>query len=211
MADFIGQIYTQDPALLLLGLALSYLLGSVPTGKVLAKLMNLGDLRKIGSGSIGTTNVLRTGNKCAAALTLLLDAGKGAAAVLAVPLLLGEAEPQISFLFLIGLIAMFGHNYPVWLKFKGGKGVATAIGILLAATPMTAAIAIAVWLSSAFATRISSLSALLAALSAPISAYLFYNQDAGIMAGVMAVFVWLRHHENIKRLLAGTESKIGQK
>jgi glycerol-3-phosphate acyltransferase PlsY len=184
-----------------------YLLGSIPFGIVLTRLFGHGDLRKIGSGNIGATNVLRTGRKDLAAATLLLDAGKGAIAVLVAGWLYG---PDIALMAAYGSI--LGHLFPVWLRFRGGKGVATTLGVHLAiAWPMGLACC-AVWLATAAATRYSSLAALIAMASAPAWAwYLVHDLQLAQFAAIVAVIVWLKHHENIRRLLKGEESKIGQK
>ena len=184
-----------------------YLLGSIPFGIVLTRLFGHGDLRKIGSGNIGATNVLRTGRKDLAAATLLLDAGKGAIAVLIAGALYG---PDIALMAAYGSI--LGHLFPVWLKFRGGKGVATTLGVHIAiAWPMGLACC-AVWLATAAATRFSSLAALIAMASAPAWAwYLVHDVQLAQFAAIVAVIVWLKHHENIRRLLKGEESKIGQK
>lgn len=179
-------------------LVLGYLIGSVPFGLILSKTFGLGDIRKIGSGNIGATNVLRTGNKKLAALTLILDAAKGAFAVF-----VGSYDGAI--------FAVIGHCYPVWLKFKGGKGVATALGVFLAATPFSGLAACAMWLAVAFTTKISSLAALIALLTAPIVTYFIYGAEPAAIALLITALVWWRHRENIKRLLNGTEPKISFK
>jgi acyl phosphate:glycerol-3-phosphate acyltransferase len=186
-------------------LLLSYLLGSIPFGVVITRLMHLGDLRSIGSGNIGATNVLRTGNKGAAALTLALDAGKGAVAVLAARALL--ADPLAT--ALAGLGAFLGHLFPVWLGFRGGKGVATFLGILLALVFPVGLIACATWLATAFAFRISSLAALVAAAAAPLWLWLLGPGEYVWLGAALAVLVFVRHHANIRRLAAGTEPRIG--
>ncbi len=192
--------------LLLLAGGLSYLLGSVPFGVVMARLFGLGDLRSIGSGNIGATNVLRTGNRVAAGLTLILDAGKGAAAVLAVRALLGADAAQLA-----GLAAFLGHLYPVFLGFAGGKGVATFLGTLVALAWPVGLAACALWLVVAAVTRYSSLSALLAASGSVVVAPLMgYGALTGLLAVLAAVIIW-RHRENVARLRAGTESRIGRK
>ena len=184
-----------------------YLLGSIPFGLVLTRLAGAGDLRKIGSGSIGATNVLRTGRKGLAAATLLLDAAKGAAAVLIGVLLAPEHGMLVA-----GVAVMLGHIFPVWLGFKGGKGVATGLGVLLATAPLVAGICAVIWLAMAFALRISSLSALVTTIAAPILVWLLDGrQEQIILIAIMAVLVVAKHHANISRLLAGTEPKIGQK
>lgn len=184
-----------------------YLLGAVPFGIVIARLFGLGDLRKIGSGNIGATNVLRTGNKFAALLTLLLDSGKGAIAVG-----LTYAITQDPFAGLAaGFWAVMGHNFPVWLKFKGGKGVATTLGVLLATAWPVGLAAIAIWITTAAIFRYSSLAALLALAGAPVVAWYLDMPQHALLAGLLAALAWARHHENIRRLLNGSESKIGQK
>lgn len=193
----------------------AYLIGSVPFGLVLAYMGGYGDIRKIGSGNIGATNVLRTGNKPLAALTLMLDAGKGAAAVAGLVFLnpaLGADPLGTSELALfVGLGAILGHNFPVWLKFNGGKGVATTLGTLLAATPFAGAGACVVWLISAVAFRYSSLSALLALASAPVLAAYLHGVAACFLTLVIALVGWIRHKDNIKRLIKGQEPRIGEK
>ncbi len=185
---------------------LSYLLGSVPVGMIVARIMGLGNLRDIGSGNIGATNVLRTGNKTAAFLTLLFDAGKGGVAVLIAGAVFGATAAQIA-----GLFAFLGHLYPVWLRFKGGKGVATFLGVILALSFWAGLAACLTWLATAVITRTSSASALVASLSAPIWLGLLGMPSAIIMSIFLAILVWLRHHENIKRLINGQEPKIGKK
>ena len=184
-----------------------YLLGAVPFGIVIAHLFGLGDLRKIGSGNIGATNVLRTGNKLAALLTLLLDSGKGAIAVGLAVWITNDPYAGLA----AGLWAVMGHNFPVWLKFKGGKGVSTTLGVLLATAWPVGLGAIATWLVVAFVFRYSSLSALLALAAAPVFAWFLASPQHALLAGLLAALAWARHHENIRRLLNGTESKIGQK
>ena len=194
------------PALLAATAALSYLLGSVPFGIVMARLFGLGDLRKIGSGNIGATNVLRTGNKLAAFLTLVLDAGKGAIAVLVARAMLGEDAAQLA-----GFFAFLGHCYPVFLRFKGGKGVATFLGTLIALAWPVGLAACALWAVTAAVTRISSLSALVAAALSPVAAILLGQGVVGFLTILLAALIFARHHENIRRLLAGTEPRIGRK
>lgn len=192
--------------LLILWAVIGYLLGSIPSGVLVARALGLGDLRSIGSGSIGATNVLRTGSKGAAALTLLLDAAKGAAAVLLARWLAGEDAAQLA-----GLMAFLGHCFPVWLGFRGGKGVATCLGLLLALAWPVALLCAATWLTTAVITRISSLSALVAALSAPLWMLLLGYWHLLVLGAVLAVLVFWRHSANIERLRAGTEPKIGAK
>lgn len=197
---------TTPPALLLLTAVLAYALGSVPFGLVMARVFGLGDLRKIGSGNIGATNVLRTGNKLAAFLTLVLDAAKAAAAVLLARAAFGEDAAQLA-----GFAAFLGHCFPVWLGFKGGKGVATFLGTLLALSFPVGLAACATWLAIAFAFRWSSLAALAAAASAPEWAWLLGRSEMIALAiGLAALVIW-RHAPNIRRLLDGSEPKIGAK
>ncbi|MEM6739733.1 MAG: glycerol-3-phosphate 1-O-acyltransferase PlsY [Pseudomonadota bacterium] len=184
---------------------LAYLLGSVPFGVVASRLFGLGDLRQIGSGNIGATNVLRTGHKAAAALTLLGDAGKGAAAVLIARTLVGEDAAQLA-----GLTAFLGHLFPIFLGFAGGKGVATFLGVLLALSWPVGAAACGMWLFLAGAMRYSSLSALGAALSAPVFALMLGRDSMVILCLALATLVFVTHRHNIRRLAAGTEPKIGQ-
>ncbi len=192
--------------MLLIWAAFGYLLGSVPFGMVMARAMGLGNLREIGSGNIGATNVLRTGNKLAAALTLIFDAGKGAVAVLLARGLAGEDASQIA-----GLMAFLGHCFPVWLSFKGGKGVATFLGLLIAlAWPVGIACCLT-WLATAAVMRISSLSALVAAASSAVWMGALGYPSAIVLALALTAIVFWRHKENIARLRAGTEPKIGKK
>ena len=184
----------------------AYLLGSVPFGMVIAKVMGLGNLREIGSGNIGATNVLRTGSKKAAIATLVLDAGKGIVAVLVARTFLGEDAAQVA-----ALGAFLGHLFPIYLMFKGGKGIAVFLGIMLALNFWAGLAACATWLATAVIFRMSSLSGLISAASAPIWLYLFGMPAAVWLGVVLAVLVWIRHHENIKRLLKGQEPKIGKK
>jgi glycerol-3-phosphate acyltransferase PlsY len=183
-----------------------YLFGSVPFGLLLTRLAGLGDIRSIGSGSIGATNVLRTGRKGLAAATLLLDAGKGAVAV-GIFLYLGPPDAALW----CGLGAVVGHLFPVWLGFRGGKGVATAAGVLLMAAWPVALVAGVVWLVVAVISRISSLAALAATVAAPIAAVVLEPAGVAWLVLAIAVLVVARHHENISRLLAGTEPKIGKR
>ena len=186
---------------------LGYLLGSIPFGLVLTRLAGYGDIRNIGSGNIGATNVLRTGNKPLALATLILDSMKGAAAVW---LAFYAAD---SFIILVtGLMAVLGHMFPVWLNFKGGKGVATTIGTMLAVMPALGLMMILIWLAVALVSRISSLAALTAFALAPVlSFFVFGDARLAIFSATIAALVFWRHEENIKRLLKGTEPKIGTK
>ncbi|WP_407936299.1 glycerol-3-phosphate 1-O-acyltransferase PlsY [Litorivita pollutaquae] len=197
---------TTSIAALGLWAAFGYLLGAIPFGMVLARVMGLGNLRDIGSGNIGATNVLRTGSKKAAAATLILDGGKGAVAVLLARALAGEDAAQIA-----GLMAFIGHCFPVWLGFKGGKGVATFLGLLLALFWPAGLAACATWLATAVVTRISSLSALVAAVLAPIwMGLLGAPQGVALVMALAALILW-RHSANIARLRSGEEPKIGKK
>lgn len=183
-----------------------YLLGSVPFGLVITRLAGLGDIRKIGSGNIGATNVLRTGRKDLAAATLLLDAGKGGIAVLLVGWLSGwQAAPMA----VAGTAAFVGHCFPVWLKFRGGKGVATWLGTVLALFWPAGLAACAIWLGTAFLTRISSLSALIAAAITPLLIVFWQRPEAALACAFMSALIFYRHRANIQRLLAGEEPKIG--
>jgi len=184
----------------------SYLIGAVPFGIVITRLFGLGDLREIGSGNIGATNVLRTGNKLAAFLTLILDAGKGAGMVLLAAAIFGASDAQQ----VAGFSAFLGHIFPVWLKFNGGKGVATYLGTLLALSFMTGAAACLTWLVFAVIFRISSLAALAAAIAVPVWLQLFGLPQMTLLALALGALVWMRHAENIKRILNGTEPKIGK-
>ncbi|WP_119459530.1 glycerol-3-phosphate 1-O-acyltransferase PlsY [Rhodospirillaceae bacterium SYSU D60014] len=181
-----------------------YLLGSIPFGLLLTRAAGFGDIRSIGSGNIGATNVLRTGRKSLAAATLLLDGGKGAAAVL----LTGLWGPDMA--IMAGGGAMLGHLFPVWLRFKGGKGVATGLGILIALAWPVGLLACVTWLAAAVLFRYSSLSALLAFAAAPVYAWFLVNRQIAQVAIFLAVLVWLRHHQNIRRLVTGQEPKIGR-
>ena len=193
-------------AVLSIWAVLGYLIGSIAFGLLLARAMNLGDLRTIGSGNIGATNVLRTGNKTAAALTLLLDGAKGAVAVLLARFFAGEDAAQIA-----GLAAMIGHCYPVWLKFKGGKGVATFLGVILAlAWPAGLACCLA-WLIGALVTRISSMGAIAAASTSTVFLLVLGYGSAFFLGVLLTLLIFWRHRENIKRIRAGTEPKIGAK
>jgi glycerol-3-phosphate acyltransferase PlsY len=180
-----------------------YLIGSVPFGLILTRLAGYGDVRRIGSGSIGATNVLRTGSKKLAALTLLLDAGKGAAAVLVAFRFWG---PDMA--LAAGFGAMLGHLFPVWLAFRGGKGVATGVGILLALDWRLALMAFGCWLVVAVATRFSSLAALVASAVTPVLAWFFVDRQLAEFAFILAILVWISHRANIVRLLKGKESRI---
>jgi glycerol-3-phosphate acyltransferase PlsY len=186
-----------------------YLLGSIPFGLIATRLGGAGDIRKIGSGNIGATNVLRSGRKDLAAITLIGDAGKGALAVLLTHLLTNGSPAMIA---LAGGSAFVGHLFPVWLKFNGGKGVATFYGVLLSAAFPVGALAGLTWIAMAFLFRMSSLAALTAATLAPLFAFAVdAPRPIVVLAAVMAVLIFIRHHENIRRLLKGEEPKIGAK
>ena len=188
----------------------AYLFGSVPYGLILTKLAGLGDIRSVGSGNIGATNVLRTGYKGLAALTLILDVAKGVAAVL----IAERVGAMYGFAILASLIAGFavviGHVFPVWLKFKGGKGVATTFGVLLALSPATGAVTGAVWLFMLLIFRTSSLAALAACVIATFFAFGYAGQSVGILIGALALLVIVKHAANIRRLFNGTEPKVGK-
>ena len=182
-----------------------YLLGSIPFGLVLTRWAGHGDIRQVGSGNIGATNVLRAGSKGLAALTLLLDFAKGAAAV-AIGRLCGPEAALAA-----ALCAVVGHIFPVWLGFRGGKGVATAFGVLAVIAWPAALVGAVVWLAAALAAQYSSLAALLAAVCAAISACLTQDRPTAFVVSAIAVLVILRHHANIRRLIAGSESRISFK
>lgn len=191
---------------LLLWAVIGYLLGSIPFGMVIARWMNLGNLREIGSGNIGATNVLRTGNKGAAALTLILDAAKGAAALLLARYMAGEDAAQLA-----AIMAMIGHCMPVWLNFKGGKGVATFLGIMLAYAWPIGAACCAAWVFGAFAWRISSMGALVSAAASTFLLMFMGGGNALFMGVFLTLVIFFRHRENMRRIRKGTEPKIGQK
>jgi len=191
---------------LLLALVVGYLLGSIPFGLLVTRKAGTADIRSIGSGNIGATNVLRTGRKDLAALTLLGDALKGTAAVLLMGWFSGRDAALAA-----GFGAFLGHIFPLWLKFRGGKGVATFLGVTLGlAWPGALAFAVA-WLAVAKLSRYSSLSALVASVATVIAVWALGDARAAAVLAAMAVLLWLKHHENIRRLLAGTEGKIGAK
>lgn len=189
----------------LLALAGGYLLGSIPFAFVVARLFGLGDIRQVGSGNVGATNVLRTGNKLAAALTLIGDVGKGVVAVL-IAKQFGEVPAMAA-----ALGAFVGHIFPVWLNFKGGKGIATCLGILAALSWPVALMGAATWLIAALIWRISSLAALIAAAATPVYMFAFDRWQYGIGAAILALLVFVTHRENIRRLLKGEEPRIGEK
>ena len=186
----------------LLPAVVGFLLGSIPFGLLLTRAAGLGDIRNVGSGNIGATNVLRTGNKALAALTVVLDVGKGVAAVLIGALWSTEAALVAS------VAAVIGHMFPVWLRFRGGKGVATALGVLLALAWPVGVIGALLWLATALISQYSSLSALVAAVAVPGIAWLVADPPHALAVSVIAILVVLRHRGNVQRLLAGTESRI---
>ena len=183
----------------------AYLIGSIPFGLMLTRMFGAGDIRKIGSGNIGATNVLRTGRKGLAAATLLLDAAKGTVAVL-----VGKSfGPDIAVIAAWG--AVLGHLFPVWLRFHGGRGVATALGVILALSWQAGLAALMVWIAVAALFRYSSLAALVAAAAAPVIAWFIATQQLAEFFALIAVLVWMRHAGNIRRLIRGEESRIGAK
>ncbi|MCF8482481.1 MAG: glycerol-3-phosphate 1-O-acyltransferase PlsY [Rhodospirillum sp.] len=198
----------ETPLFLLAASALGgYLLGAIPFGLVITKLAGLGDIRAIGSGNIGATNVLRTGRKDLAFLTLILDSGKGAIAALLALWLAGNESAALA----AGACAVLGHNFPVWLGFKGGKGVATTLGTLIATSWPVGLAACGIWLLMAALFRYSSLAALVALAAAPVLAHWLASESHVWVFGALALLAWVRHHANIRRLLKGEESKIGAK
>lgn len=186
-------------------LIFGYLLGSIPFGLILTRFAGLGDVRSIGSGNIGATNVLRTGNKKLAAATLVLDMLKGTVAVL-IASRYGETAAIAA-----GLGAFLGHLFPIWIGFKGGKGVATYLGILIGLVWPGALIFAAVWIVTAIVTRYSSLAALVASVIVPVALYLRGDQAVSALFAILTVLIFIKHHANIKRLLNGSESRIGSK
>jgi glycerol-3-phosphate acyltransferase PlsY len=182
----------------------SYLLGSIPFGILVSKVFGLGNLRDIGSGNIGATNVLRTGNKLAALITLILDGLKGVLVVVVARFISEDAAITASILVIIG------HIYPVWLRFSGGKGVATFIGAILALSFITGLLICFIWIIIALIFRYSSLSAIVSSASAPIGVFLFYDNEALVVTLFMTVLIWYRHKDNIRRLIDGSEAKIGK-
>ena len=195
--------FVTPPAQLVLTAVLSYMLGSILFGLPIARLMGLGDLRSMGSGNIGTTNVLRTGNMFAAMATLLLDAGKGAVAVLAASAILGDDAAQVA-----GVSAVLGHVFPIWLRFKGGKGVATFVGVTLALSFPAGVAVCATWLCFAGASRMGSVGSLAGALLAPVWFWLTGGTTAVLATAIMALLVWIRHADNISRLAKGKEPRM---
>ncbi len=206
---------------LILYLLFGYVVGSIPFGLLITKKAGLGDIRSIGSGNIGATNVLRTGNKKLAAATLAADMLKAFIPVLIILFIAARdytfPGEQTNIIYahtealIVGLGAVIGHCFPVWLKFKGGKGVATTLGALLAAVPYVGLIACLTWIITAYFSRISSLSALVAVALAPLLTLFFYGMGAAIICALITAIVFFKHKDNIKRLIKGEEPKIGQK
>ncbi|MEQ1952643.1 glycerol-3-phosphate 1-O-acyltransferase PlsY [Mesorhizobium sp. CN2-181] len=190
---------------LIVAVVFGYLLGSIPFGLLVTRAAGLGDVRKIGSGNIGATNVLRTGNKGLAALTLLLDMLKGTVAAL----IAGHFAPELG--IAAGFAAFIGHIFPVWLGFKGGKGVATYLGVALGLAWQAALVFAVVWLAVAFLLRYSSAASLTTAVAVPVFLYFTGRTDLAIAFAVMSAIIWIKHHANISRLLAGTETRIGSR
>jgi len=189
---------------MLFALALGYLLGSIPFGLILTRLGGKGDLRHIGSGNIGATNVLRTGSRLLAGLTLILDCLKATAAILIARRLFGEESADYA-----AAGALIGHLYPIWLGFRGGKGVATFLGILIPLLPLAAIVYAIVWILLLLTLRISSVSGMIAALSAPITAAVLHSSLFPMLLGFAVLVLW-KHRENIHRLRRGTEPRIGR-
>ena len=185
-------------------ISFSYLLGSIPFGILVSKVFGLGNLRDIGSGNIGATNVLRTGNKLAALITLILDGLKGVLVVVVARFISEDAAITAS------IFVIIGHIYPVWLRFSGGKGVATFIGAILALSFVTGLLVCFIWIIIALIFRYSSLSAIVSSASAPIGVFLFYDKEALVVTLFMTVLIWYRHKDNIRRLIDGSEAKIGK-
>ena len=202
-----GPIAGFSPALIA-AIAAGYLIGSIPFGLVLTRMAGLGDIRRIGSGNIGATNVLRTGNKSLAVVTLLLDVGKGALVVLVVSRNWGFVGLMDAGLF-AGLATVLGHNFPVWLQFRGGKGVATTMGVLLGSLFLVGAVACGAWLLTAAVFRYSSLAALVALTAAPVYAAWIGATPVALAAGALTLLSIFTHRANIERLIQGQEPKIG--
>ncbi len=198
--------FTTSPGLMIMVALLSYLLGSVPFGLVITRMLGLGDLRQIGSGNIGATNVLRTGSKGAAGATLILDAAKGALAVLVARTLVGEDAAQLA-----GLSSFLGHRVPIWLRFRGGKGVATFLGILLALDWRVGVACCAVWALTAAVSRISSLAALIAAALSTLWLLVFRDGQMMALVILLTLLIYVRHWANLERIKKGTEPRIGRK
>ena len=196
---------TSKPGAIMAACAFGYLAGSIPFGILISKVLGLGDLRKIGSGNIGATNVLRTGNKLAAFLTLLFDFSKGLCAVLIARQFLGEDEVQVS-----AASALMGHCFPIWLRFRGGKGVATFLGATIALSFIIGIICCFVWLFVAMVRKMSSLASLTSSASAPIAAIFLDHPNTILLLVLLMSIVFFRHKQNIDRIIKGVEPKIGQ-
>ena len=190
-------------------LTLAYFLGSIPFGLVLTRMAGLGDIREMGSGNVGATNVLRTGNKKLALLTLILDSGKGGFAVLIAFHVFINNEKSSELAIIAGIAAVIGHNFPIWLNFKGGKGVATTLGTLLAISWPVGLATCITWVIVAIIFRYSSLSAIISLIASPFYALYLDREEIFILASFLAVLVIIRHHENIRKLIMGHEQKIG--
>jgi acyl phosphate:glycerol-3-phosphate acyltransferase len=206
------------PSIIAAGAVLAYLLGSIPVGLILGKLFGAGDIRKIGSGNIGATNMMRTGKKTLAAATLVLDMLKGVAAIISGRLLLDAFLPEGSankdiiintdhVVYFYAVYAVTGHIWPIWLGFKGGKGVATSIGVYLAVEPLMGLGIMLCWVLVFYRSRYSSLAAIISLSLAPLAGYIFFGSDIAVMGLVLAVIVIARHKDNIRRLLQKTETK----
>ena len=193
---------------ILICVVVGYLCGSIPFGFILTKMSGGGDIRTIGSGNIGATNVLRTGRKSLAAATLILDAAKGAFSIFIISLFLSKAVLADAYLGLVGVGAVIGHCYPVWLKFSGGKGVATGLAVITMLSPISGFLFIATWILVAYIMKYSSLAALAAFSSSCISALILENNELSIAFIFITLLAFFRHTKNIKRLLSGKESKI---
>lgn len=204
MTQIIERLF--DSPLLFAGIVFmfGYVCGSIPFGLILSRIFGLGDVRKIGSGNIGATNVLRTGNKKIAALTLVLDILKGACPVI----LVTQLTDTITFGIIAGLGAFIGHILPVWLKFNGGKGVATYLGILLGLSPVLFGIALLIWIVVALLFRYSSIAALCMAASMPVLSDILYATPLGLILGIFTLILFATHWRNIQRLMNGTETRI---
>src|SRR5919112_1773688 len=201
----VSMNWALDAPYFLAALGFGYLLGSIPFGVILTRLAGLGDIRQVGSGNIGATNVLRTGRKGLAAATLVGDALKGTVAVL----IAWQGGPNTAVLAALG--AFLGHLFPVWLGFKGGKGVATFIGVLLAFSPPALGIFAIIWLGLAFALKYSSLAALAASAATPVVLWALGAPAQALLFLLMGLLLWWKHAPNIRRLASGTEGRIGQK
>jgi len=204
MLEFLPK-FISNPEVLLAAFAFGYLAGSIPFGILISKILGLGDLRKVGSGNIGATNVLRTGNKLAAFLTLLFDFSKGICAVLIVRQYFGEDAVQVS-----AFSALAGHCFPIWLKFRGGKGVATFLGATIALSFIVGIICCFVWLFVAVVRKMSSLASLTSSASAPIAAIFLDQPNTIILLTLLVGIVFFRHKQNINRIIKGVEPKIGK-